>query len=161
MFIFYKMEYVIAYKMLLKESIDEKKGTFFGNVTGLEVGACHFTDFHVSLFGIDDTASLCLRCFFCNANVKYTSTFQCCYEQRLLFLSSLDRSAGKDRAALEPRPRSSSSSESMQRLNRRKAKLWELWWGKLNQTGNKPSFIKINDLSLNLLTLPTTSIITA
>lgn len=25
MFIFYKMEYVIAYKMLLKESIDEKK----------------------------------------------------------------------------------------------------------------------------------------
>lgn len=24
---------------------------------------------------------------FCNANVKYTSTFQCCYEQRLLFLS--------------------------------------------------------------------------
>lgn len=47
MFIFYKMEYVIAYKMLLKESIDGKKKTFFGNVTGLEVGACHFTDFHV------------------------------------------------------------------------------------------------------------------
>lgn len=44
----------------------------------------------MSLFGIDDTASLCLRWFFCNANVKYTSTFQCCYEQRLLFLSLLD-----------------------------------------------------------------------
>lgn len=27
MFIFYKMEYVIAYKMLLKESIDGKKIT--------------------------------------------------------------------------------------------------------------------------------------
>lgn len=39
MFIFYKMEYVIAYKMLFKESIDEKKKNkkqkrFFGNVTG-------------------------------------------------------------------------------------------------------------------------------
>lgn len=64
MFIFYKMEYVIAYKMLLKGSINEKKRTFFGNATGLEEGACHFTDFHVSLFGINDTASLCLRCFF-------------------------------------------------------------------------------------------------
>lgn len=32
MFIFYKMEYVIAYKMLLKEPIDEKI-TFFANVT--------------------------------------------------------------------------------------------------------------------------------
>lgn len=30
MFIFYKMEYVIAYKMLLKESIDEKKEPFLG-----------------------------------------------------------------------------------------------------------------------------------
>lgn len=34
MFIFYKMEYVIAYKMLFKESIDEKNEPFFGNVTG-------------------------------------------------------------------------------------------------------------------------------
>lgn len=39
MFIFYKMEYVIAYKMLFKESIDEgkkKKTPFFlgGGVTG-------------------------------------------------------------------------------------------------------------------------------
>lgn len=37
MFIFYKMEYVIAYKkkMLFKESIDEeKKKLFWGNVTG-------------------------------------------------------------------------------------------------------------------------------
>lgn len=33
MFIFYKMEYVIAYKILLKESIDENIKTFFGNVT--------------------------------------------------------------------------------------------------------------------------------
>ena len=63
MFIFYKMEYVIAYKMLLKESIDEKKkkNDLFGNVTS--VGACRFIDFHVYLFGIDDTASLCLKCF--------------------------------------------------------------------------------------------------
>lgn len=29
MFIFYKMEYVIAYKMLLKESIDGKKKNLF------------------------------------------------------------------------------------------------------------------------------------
>lgn len=29
MFIFYKMEYVIAYKMLLKESIDEKNNLFW------------------------------------------------------------------------------------------------------------------------------------
>lgn len=108
MFIFYKMEYVIAYKMLLKGFIDEKKKkrTFFGNVTGLEVGACHFTDFHVSLFGIDDTASLCLRCFFCNANVKYTSTFQCCYEQRLLFLSLLEpHRRRRPPAALEQKKR--------------------------------------------------------
>lgn len=39
MFIFYKMEYVIAYKMLFKEFINEKKKNkkrepFFGNVTG-------------------------------------------------------------------------------------------------------------------------------
>lgn len=30
MFIFYKMEHVIAYKMLLKESIDDKKNLFLG-----------------------------------------------------------------------------------------------------------------------------------
>ena len=38
MFIFYKMEYVIAYKMLLKESIEEKKKitNLFGNVTCLK-----------------------------------------------------------------------------------------------------------------------------
>lgn len=89
MFIFYKMEYVIAYKMLLKESIDGKKKTFFGNVTGLEVGACHFTDFHVFVWHRWHSITL-FEMFFCNANVKYTSTFQCCYEQRLLFLSLLD-----------------------------------------------------------------------
>lgn len=87
MFIFYKMEYVIAYKMLLKESIDEKK-TFFGNVTCLKLEHAVLLIF----------MSLCLESMtqhhfvwnvFCNANVKYTSTFQCCYDQCLLFLSLL------------------------------------------------------------------------
>lgn len=97
MFIFYKMEYVIAYKMLFKESIDEEKKTktFFWECHWSYVGACHlilllFWIYMSSLFGFDDTASLCLRCF-CNANVKYTSTFQCCYDQRLLFLSLLSK----------------------------------------------------------------------
>lgn len=62
MFIFYKMEYVIAYKMLLKESIDEKKMTFFGNVTCYKLEHAVLLIF-MSLFGIDDTASLCLKCF--------------------------------------------------------------------------------------------------
>lgn len=51
MFIFYKMEYVIAYKMLLKESIDEKKITFFGNVT------CHKLEHVVLLISM----SICLK----------------------------------------------------------------------------------------------------
>lgn len=80
MFIFYKMEYVIAYKMLLKESIDEeKKKLFFENVTCLKWEHAILLIFMSYLFGLDDTASLCLKCFFCNANVKYTSTFLCCY----------------------------------------------------------------------------------
>lgn len=86
MFIFYKMEYVIAYKMLLKNPL-MKKRTFFGNVT------CHK---HAVLLIF---MSICLESMtqhhfvwnvFCNANVKYTSTFQCCYDQRLLFLSLLN-----------------------------------------------------------------------
>lgn len=51
MFIFYKMEYVIAYKMLLKESIDEKITTSFGNVT------CHKLEHAVLLIFM----SICLE----------------------------------------------------------------------------------------------------
>lgn len=89
MFIFYKMEYVIAYKMLLKESIDEKNNNLFGNVTCLKLEHAVLLIF----------MSLCLESMtqhhfvwnvFCNANVKYTSTFQCCYDQCLLFLSFLN-----------------------------------------------------------------------
>lgn len=67
MFIFYKMEYVIAYKMLFKESIDEKKMNLF---LGMSLALCWSMPFniiifnlHVSLFGFNDTASLCLKCF--------------------------------------------------------------------------------------------------
>lgn len=63
MFIFYKMEYVIAYKMLLKESIDEKKKKPFLGMSLVLSGSMPFIDFHVYLFGLDDTASLCLKCF--------------------------------------------------------------------------------------------------
>lgn len=62
---------------------------FFENVTCLKLEHAILLILMSYLFGIDDTASLCLKCF-CNANVKYTSTFQCCYDQCLLFLSSLN-----------------------------------------------------------------------
>lgn len=87
MFIFYKMEYVIAYKILLKDSIDENM-TFLGMSLVLS-WSMRFYWISCLLSGINDTASLWLTCF-CNANVKYTSTFQCCYGQRLLILSSLN-----------------------------------------------------------------------
>lgn len=47
MFIFYKMEYVIAYKMLLKQSVDEQKKDLFWECHLSSVGACRLIDFHV------------------------------------------------------------------------------------------------------------------
>lgn len=86
MFIFYKMEYVIAYKMLLKESIDEKKEPFLGMSLALRREHAILLIF-MSLCLASMTQHHFVWDVFCNANVKYTSTFQCCYEQRLLFLS--------------------------------------------------------------------------
>lgn len=66
MFIFYKMEYVIAYKTLLKESIDDTKKItpLFWNVTCLKWEHAVLLIFMSVCFGLDDTtASLCLKCF--------------------------------------------------------------------------------------------------
>lgn len=55
---------LLLIKMLLKESIDEKKKEpFLGMSLALRREHAIWLIF-MSLFGIDDTASLCLRCFF-------------------------------------------------------------------------------------------------
>lgn len=71
----------------------KKITTFFGNVTCLELEHAVLIDFHV-LFCLESmTQHHFVGNVFCNANVKYTSTFQCCYDQRLLFLSLLNQHA--------------------------------------------------------------------